>query len=340
MRTTVLPVELAQELLLESQGSIDELEGLTVNGHLDFKNEKRLHVLPRNLSVRKITLDGCMSLHELPEGLRCYELSARATPLTRLPEDIQVEGKLDLEGCIMLEALPHCLKVNVLDLRGCRDLRQLPREFEVFALEMTDCIHITELPASLPEVMGRLNVRGCGLLRALPSSLRRVAQLNVSDCANLTGWPESLRVTSWVDLAGVPLEAVPEMLHTAPIRWRGVMVPANIIFDADNISSTDVMSEVNTEVRRVMMERMGYEKFAQEQRTQVLNEDEDPGGRRQLLRIELTNDEPLVCLAVSCPSTGRRYMLRVPPTMRSCRQAAAWIAGYDNPNDYQPLIET
>jgi hypothetical protein len=47
-----------------------------------------------------------------------------------------------------------------------------------------------------------------------------------------------------------------------------------------------------------------------------------------------------MCVCVVCPSTGRQYVLRVPPTMRSCRQAAAWIAGYDNPADYRPLAET
>jgi hypothetical protein len=34
------------------------------------------------------------------------------------------------------------------------------------------------------------------------------------------------------------------------------------------------------------------------------------------------------------------YALRVPPTMRSCRQAAAWMAGFDDPDDYRPLVET
>jgi hypothetical protein len=30
----------------------------------------------------------------------------------------------------------------------------------------------------------------------------------------------------------------------------------------------------------------------------------------------------------------------VPPAMRTCHQAAAWIAGFDNPNDYRPILET
>jgi hypothetical protein len=32
--------------------------------------------------------------------------------------------------------------------------------------------------------------------------------------------------------------------------------------------------------------------------------------------------------------------VRVPPTMRNCRQAVAWTAGFDNPDDYEPIAET
>ena len=39
-------------------------------------------------------------------------------------------------------------------------------------------------------------------------------------------------------------------------------------------------------------------------------------------------------------STGRQYALRVPPAMRTCRQAAAWTAGFTDPADYNPLVET
>ena len=52
------------------------------------------------------------------------------------------------------------------------------------------------------------------------------------------------------------------------------------------------------------------------------------------------DDEDLVTLSVKCPSTAHSYMLRVPPSMKSCHQAAAWIAGFDNPDDYKPLAET
>jgi hypothetical protein len=96
----------------------------------------------------------------------------------------------------------------------------------------------------------------------------------------------------------------------------------------------------NAEVRRVMLERMGYERFLRDAGAKVLDRDTDAGGPRQLLRVPLPDDEPLVCLAVFDPSTGRRYLLRVPPRIRTCHQAAAWIAGFDNPENYQPVVET
>ena len=44
-------------------------------------------------------------------------------------------------------------------------------------------------------------------------------------------------------------------------------------------------------------------------------------------------------MMVRCPSTGGRYLLRVPPTMKTCRQAVAWTAGFDDPSLYRPLVE-
>jgi hypothetical protein len=61
---------------------------------------------------------------------------------------------------------------------------------------------------------------------------------------------------------------------------------------------------------------------------------------RKLLRVPMKGDEDLVCVLVICPSTSRQYILRVPPTMRTCRQAIAWTAGFDNADDYHPLVET
>ncbi len=59
-----------------------------------------------------------------------------------------------------------------------------------------------------------------------------------------------------------------------------------------------------------------------------------------LLLPAVQRDEDLVCVSLNCPSTGRRYVLRVPPAIDTCRRAAAWLAGFDNADDYAPVLET
>ena len=72
----------------------------------------------------------------------------------------------------------------------------------------------------------------------------------------------------------------------------------------------------------------------------TLDRDTDAGGPRQLLHIAIPEDEDLVGLNCFCPSTGRQYLLRVPPSLTTCHQAAAWLAGFDDPDRYHPDIET
>ena len=124
------------------------------------------------------------------------------------------------------------------------------------------------------------------------------------------------------------------------IRLRGVPVDERIAFRPESIAAREVLDEPNAERRRVLLERMGYDRFISQAGAQVLDRDTDRGGARQLLRVPLRDDEPLVCVAVRCPSTARQYVIRVPPALRTCRQAAAWIAGFDDPDDYRPLAET
>jgi len=58
-----------------------------------------------------------------------------------------------------------------------------------------------------------------------------------------------------------------------------------------------------------------------------------------LYRIDLPGDEPLVMVYVKDPSTDRYYFIRVPPDMRTVKEAVAWTFGMDE-LDYQPKKET
>jgi hypothetical protein len=106
-------------------------------------------------------------------------------------------------------------------------------------------------------------------------------------------------------------------------------------------TAQDILNEENVELRRQLIEQMGYEKFIEQVGGVIRHRDRDAGGERHLIYVpfEHEDDEPIMVLRVTCPSTGHIHVLRVPPYMRTCHQAAAWIAGFDNPDDYAPVME-
>lgn len=314
--------------------------GTVVEGDLDL-SDSHIQRLPERLTVTGcLTLDGCTSLRELPSGLRCYKLSARGSALSNIPADIQVQSRMDLSDCTQLETLPAGLKVGTLIVAGCSSLRALPEEFDVYFLDMTRCTRITSFPEHGRERMGRLIARECTGLRKLPSWLRGVGLLDVSGCSALQTLPEQLQVAGWIDLADTAIAELPASMQGTALRWRSVSINEHIAFRPHEIQAEEVLKEANVERRRILLERMGHERFVEQVQPEVLDTDLDPGGLRRLLRIQMADDEPLFLLAVQCPSTGRQYTLRVPPSMQTCHQAAAWIAGFDNPDDYHPVLES
>jgi len=186
-------------------------------------------------------------------------------------------------------------------------------------------------------VLGHLNLSGQVNLYTLPEHLT-CESLDISDCVNLTTLPLGLHVTHWIEMAGSGLTRLPAG-HGFVLHWRGVPVNDRIAFASQSITGQDILDTENVELRRIMIERLGYETFLQQVGGLVRDRDRDAGGERQLVCIPFADDEPLMVLKVTCPSTGHTHILRVPPYMRSCHQAAAWIAGFDNPNDYHPLVE-
>jgi hypothetical protein len=106
-----------------------------------------------------------------------------------------------------------------------------------------------------------------------------------------------------------------------------------------SIDGQEILKTENVEIRRGLIEQLGYETFITQVGGVIHDRDLDRGGERQLICIAFDDDEPLMLLKVICPSTGHLHVLRVPPHMRTCHQAAAWIAGFDRPDEYNPAIE-
>jgi hypothetical protein len=276
----------------------------------------------------------------LPAGLHCYELDARGAALVALPADLRIDGRLVLDGCRNLESLPAGLTAGSISLRDCTLLTALPENINTWFLDMTGCSRFEQWPKAGTIHHGSLILRNCIVLRELPRWIERLAQLDLAGCVALREIPGGLAVSSWLDIGGTGISRLPSSMTGASLRWRRVPVSERIAFHPEQLSANETLAERNAEVRRVMIERMGYLRFSQEAGAKLLDEDRDSGGARQLLQIDLLQDEPLVGLSCCCPSTGRQYFLRVPPKMKTCHQAAAWMAGYDDPSLYHPKIET
>jgi hypothetical protein len=310
-----IPAALARDLILDGRAG----PNLHVTGRLDLSE----------------TL-----VESLPDGLQCYELDLSRSRIRTLPANLRVAYRLNLEGCTGLESLPAGLKVGMLNLKGCTNLRALPEGLDVYFLDITGCVRLTGWPRHGSVQIGRLVARNCTNLQSLPPYLTNIAHLDLTGCSRLTTLPEGISVSSWLDLTGTEIRTLPASLQGVRLRWRGLFVNERIVLRPETLTAREVLAERNVELRRIMVERMGHDRFIAEAKARVLDTDRDAGGERRLLRVQMPGDEDLVCLAVSCPSTGRKYMLRVPPTTRTCHQAAAWIAGFDNPDDYHPIAES
>lgn len=307
---------------------------------LDLSGRADLTRLPAGLGVRYLNLSGCAGLTELPPGLRCDCLDLSGSGVRSVPADARVKHKLDLIDCAALEVLPEGLRVGTLLLRRCTALTELPSEMRASSLDLGGCSGLAGWRAPARMRVDHLDVSGCARLTALPDGLKRLVRLDVSGCASLTRLPEGLRVVERLELAGSGLRGLPDSLAAAPLCWRGVAVDERIAFRPETLTVEEIVGERNAERRRVMLERLGYERFFARAAAEELDRDEDAGGERRLLRAAMPPDEAVVCVAVRCPSTGRQYLLRVPPDVRTCRQAAAWMAGFDDPGEYRPVQET
>lgn len=95
--------------------------------------------------------------------------------------------------------------------------------------------------------------------------------------------------------------------------WRGARVPRMIVEHPEKLSAQRVEAEINVEVRRVMIERMGWERYIREAGLKPVQSD-DWG---TLYRKELSGDpEPLTLVRVTNstpePDGGHKdYILRV-----------------------------
>jgi hypothetical protein len=146
----------------------------------------------------------------------------------------------------------------------------------------------------------------------------------------------------------------------------GIQLPVDLIKRPERIQPLDILFHPNMEIRRVLLERMGIDTFLNTIQAKPVAQDDfgtlyvsmppergsadfhrirDP---RSNLRLGFagTRVEPLafVKLINSTPEPGtddvfKEYLLRVPPEMRTPRQAVAWSFDSDE-SSYAPVFQS
>ncbi|MDZ8051624.1 MAG: DUF6745 domain-containing protein [Aulosira sp. ZfuVER01] len=83
-----------------------------------------------------------------------------------------------------------------------------------------------------------------------------------------------------------------------------------------------LLTEENAELRRVLIQGIGYARICQELQAIEL----DTWAEYTLLKIDADVDEEAIyLLKMTCPSTGFIHALRVPPEMKSAHEAICWV---------------
>ena len=107
---------------------------------------------------------------------------------------------------------------------------------------------------------------------------------------------------------------------------HGVIVPAFVVVRPDWITLKHIEGENNSEVQRLMIERWagGWERFLVE--TGAAKLDERRNERDQQMETLYRMRDGRQRIAVSDPSTGRRYVLGVPREVENCQAAQNWLS--------------
>jgi hypothetical protein len=122
--------------------------------------------------------------------------------------------------------------------------------------------------------------------------------------------------------------------------WHGIIVPQHVIVLREPITVEMIHAEPNVEVRRVLIERFGLDKYLKQGSVRTIHRDQCG----TLYSMNTRGDEPIFVVHVinSTPEPDgsyNEYFLRVPPTMKRAREAVAWTFGLTE-EEYIPLAET
>jgi hypothetical protein len=132
---------------------------------------------------------------------------------------------------------------------------------------------------------------------------------------------------------------------TTHYYWRGIHVDCQLWADMPKMTAKDLMAMDNAELRRVALERIGYDRLTDQ--AKVIDETPAPeGGNNKLYHLDLKDgDDDKVAFLELLNSTPeldgsrKKYFLRVPPATKTVREGVAWTFELEDVA-YNFLVET
>ena len=114
--------------------------------------------------------------------------------------------------------------------------------------------------------------------------------------------------------------------------WHGVRLPENLATTRSEEWKSDwLLTEKNAELRRVLIQGIGYGKICRDLKAESL----DSWREYKLVKLKASIDiEPMVMIKMTCPSTGFVHIHRVPPQMKTARNAIAWVNHETDPEEF------
>jgi leucine-rich repeat protein SHOC2 len=180
----------------------------------------------------------------------------------------------------------------------------------------------------------------CNFLREIPDSIGNLTNLVELDLADnqINTLPNSmidLTSLSHLIIARNPLTDL-SILRLMPclstIYFLGIALPRRYWTKFSDWKPEWLLDEDNSEIRRVLIEQVGYEKICENLDTVTI----DSWREYILIKIDglkkysdtsvgIHSEESMVLLKMICPSTNHIHILRVPPGMTSAEEAITWI---------------
>jgi len=104
----------------------------------------------------------------------------------------------------------------------------------------------------------------------------------------------------------------------------GVSVDKQVVMEPETQTVKQINDEDNEEVKRIRIERYGWQKYMEGIDAKVLDKNRD--------EVSDTNEflfsgNGIVALLCICPSTGKEFVLEVPPETKTCAEAQDWVSG-------------